>query len=394
MINKLLKTMKTPNLTLALSLLLSFIFLSKPSHQASNPPPPLPNPRLLKAYTALQAWKHVITSDPNNFTANWCGLNVCNYTGVYCAPAPDDPHTVTVSGIDLNHANIVGSLPEELGLLTDLALFHVNSNRFYGTVPYSFRHLHLLHELDISNNQFSGQFPLSVLYLPSLKFLDVRYNNFLGEIPSTLFDLKLDALFVNNNKFQFSLPQNIGNSSLSVIVLANNDLKGCIPSSFANLKDTLDEVILMNSGLRGCLPSNLGLLDKVKVFDISNNDLVGALPESMGGMKSLEQLNVANNKFSGKVPASICSLPKLENFTYSYNYLCTQPPTCMKLQEQDDRKNCIPYGQLQRSPKECAPFYANLVNCDAFGCKPRSPSPPPSHSPPPPPPPHVAYHYR
>ncbi|KAM2086099.1 hypothetical protein ACFX1R_023679 [Malus domestica] len=126
----------------------------------------------------------------------------------------------------------------------------------------------------------------------------------------------------------------------------------------------------MNSGLRGCLPSNLGLLDKVKVFDISNNDLVGALPESTGGMKSLEQLNVANNKFSGKVPASICSLPKLENFTYSYNYFCTQPPTCMKLQEQDDRKNCIPYRQLQRSPKECATFYANLVNCDAFGCKP------------------------
>ncbi|KAL6292051.1 hypothetical protein ACE6H2_000193 [Prunus campanulata] len=364
-----LSKMKNPSLTLSLGAIFSIIFLFKPSHQVSNP-------RLLQAYTALQAWKHVITSDPNNFTANWCGLQVCNYTGVYCAPALDDPHTITVAGIDLNHANIA-------------AIFHINSNRFCGTIPYSFRYLRLLHEFDISNNQFTGQFPSSVLYIPSLKYLDVRYNNFHGEVPSALFNLKLDALFLNNNRFQFSLPQNIGNSSLSVIVLANNDLKGCIPSSLANLKDTLNEVILINSGLRGCLPSNLGLLDKVRVLDISKNKLVGALPESMGGMKNLEQLNVAHNKLSGEVPASICSLPKLENFTYSYNYFCGEPPICIKLPEQDDRKNCIAYRPLQRSPQECATFYAHLVNCDAFGCTPRSP-PPPS---PPPPPPHVASHY-
>nr|POE68583.1 leucine-rich repeat extensin-like protein 6 [Quercus suber] len=172
--------MKTnPLLTLAFWGIFSLIFLSKPSHQASNfppPQPPLPNPRLLKAYTALQAWKHSITSDPKNSTLNWCGPNVCNYTGVTCAPAPDDPHVITVAGIDLNHADIAGTLPEELGLLTDLAFFHINSNRFYGTIPDCFRYLHLLHELDISNNQFSGPFPSVVLYIPSLIFLDIRFN--------------------------------------------------------------------------------------------------------------------------------------------------------------------------------------------------------------------------
>ncbi|KAL4388352.1 hypothetical protein GQ457_09G020080 [Hibiscus cannabinus] len=68
---------------------------------------------------------------------------------VFCAPAPDDPYAITVAGIDINHANIVGYLPYELGILTDLALFHINSNHFYGKVPDIFRKLNLLYELDI-----------------------------------------------------------------------------------------------------------------------------------------------------------------------------------------------------------------------------------------------------
>ncbi|KAK7391072.1 hypothetical protein VNO78_19410 [Psophocarpus tetragonolobus] len=359
-----------------LGILISII---NPSH-TSSPLPPL-NPRLSKAYIALQAWKHRITSDPKNFTSNWCGPHVCNYTGIYCAPAPDDPHIYTVAGVDLNHAAISGSLPQELGLLTDLSLFHINSNRFCGSLPKSFGQLHLLHELDISNNQFSGPFPEVVLCIPSLKYLDIRFNKFHGHVPSRLFDLKLDALFINNNKFNFSLPDNLGNSTVSVIVFANNDLKGCLPSSLAKMKGTLNEIIITNSGLTGCLPSEIGDLDKVTVFDVSFNKLVGELPESLGRMKKLEQLNVAHNMLSGTVPESICMLPRLENFTYSYNYFCTESPLCLKLKDKDDTKNCIPYRPLQRSPHDCAAFYAHPVHCSAFGCV----------SPPPPPPP--AYHH-
>ena len=380
--------MKNPYMSSALWIIFSlFLSFSAPSHQDSYSPPPLPNPRILNAYTALQAWKHVILSDPKNFTSNWCGFDVCNYKGVYCAPAPDDPHITTVAGIDLNHADIAGSLPEELGLLTDLALFHINSNRFCGTLPDSFRHLRLLYELDISNNRFKGQFPSVVLCLPSLKFLDIRYNEFEGDIPTGLFDLKLDAIFVNNNKFKSSLPGNIGNSPVSVIVFANNNLNGCLPSSLSKMAKTLNELIITNAGLKGCLSPEIGLLKNVTVFDVSSNELVGPLPETIGEMKRLEQLNVAHNKLSGEIPETICSLPNLENFTYSYNYFCGEPPTCLKLPANDDKKNCIPDRPMQRSPDECAAFLAQPVDCGAFGCLPRSPPPsPPPPSPPLPPP--------
>ncbi|KAF2290156.1 hypothetical protein GH714_003752 [Hevea brasiliensis] len=279
-------------LTLALWGIL--IFFSKPSYQASySPSPPILNPRLLDAFIALQAWKHSIISDPKNFTSNWYGPNVCNYTGVYCAPAPDDPHTTAVAGIDLNHANISGYLPEKLGLLTDLALFHLNSNRFCGTIPDSFRHLRLLYELDISNNQFSGEFPYIVLYLPSLKFLDIRYNEFHGNVPSKLFDINLDALFINNNKFNSSLPDNFANSPVSVVVLANNNIV-----------------------------SDIGLLNQVKVFDVSFNKLVGTLPDSIGEMKMLEQLNVAHNKLSGEIPERACTnhYDTMEEALHAFNH--------------------------------------------------------------------------
>ncbi|KAF2304520.1 hypothetical protein GH714_032895 [Hevea brasiliensis] len=124
---------------------------------------------------------------------------------------------------------------------------------------------------------------------------------------------------------------------------------------------TLSQILLMNMGLTGCLQSDIGLLNQVKVFDVSFNKLVGTLPDSIGEMKMLEQLNVAHNKLSGEIPESICLLPKLENFTYSYNYFCSEPHVCLKLSAKDDRKNCIPYRPLQRSPEECKAFYAYPV---------------------------------
>lgn len=178
-----------------------------------------PNPRLRNAYIALQAWKQAIFSDPLNLTANWVGSQVCNYEGVFCAPAPDNKTIRTVAGIDLNHGDIAGYLPEELGLLVDLALFHINSNRFCGTVPRKFKDMRLLFELDLSNNRFAGKFPQVVLKLPSLKFLDLRFNEFEGTVPKELFDKDLDAIFINHNRFVFDLPENLGNSPVSVIVL-------------------------------------------------------------------------------------------------------------------------------------------------------------------------------
>ncbi|KAG6530603.1 hypothetical protein ZIOFF_012844 [Zingiber officinale] len=349
-----------------------------PPHDFVHEDPPS-NPRLEKAYVALQAWKHVITEDPTNLTIHWCGPHVCNYTGVFCAAAPDDPDEITVAGIDLNGGQIAGKLPEELGLLADLALLHINSNRFAGGLPDALRKMERLFELDVSNNELEGPFPAVVLDLPALRFLDIRFNRFSGEVPSRVFDLPLDALFLNDNDFSFTFPPNLGNSTVSVLVLANTRIAGCFPTSISAMAGTLTELLLLNASLSSCLPDAIGDLLNLTVLDVGFNALVGHLPASLGQLKKLEQLDVAHNNFSGEVPAAVCELPRLMNFTFSDNYFCGEPEVCSKVQDKDDRENCLPERPKQRPVEECAEFLAKPPPvCDSNGCiKPPS-SPPPA----------------
>lgn len=351
------------------------------------------NPRLKNAYIALQAWKEVILSDPKNVTSNWAGSDVCNYTGVFCWPAPDDPSEQTVAGIDLNHYDISGHLVSELGLLYDLALFHLNSNRFCGMIPQSFVNLKLLFELDLSNNRFAGKFPRLVLQLPSLKYLDLRFNEFEGELPKELFKRQLDAILVNNNMFSSTLPENIGDSPVSVIVLANNEFEGCLPTSIGNMAG-LNELVLTNNGLQSCFPSEIGNLKNLTVLDVSHNQIVGPLPNTIGQLENLEDLNIEHNMLSGMIPRTICSLPSLNNFQYGYNLFTEQAPPCLTLAKFDDSMNCFRERPKQRSRLHCEQLLSRRVNCTKFNCNVSSPPPlvaPPSPklslpSPPPPPP--------
>lgn len=363
-----------------------------------------PNPHLKDAYIALQALKHAILSDPYNMTANWVGPDVCNYNRVFCALAPYDQNLTVVASIDLNHGDIAGYLPEELGLLVDLSVLHVNSNRFCCTLPSKFDQLKLLHELDLSNNKLSGKFPEVLLRLPSLKYLDIRYNEFEGPVPKELFELPLDAIFINSNRFEFEIPDNIGNSPVSVIVLANNKFGGCLPSSIANMSNTLNEIILMNNGLSSCIPSEFRLLKSLTVLDLSYNNLAGPLPDQFGSLEKIEVLNLAHNRLTGSVPDSICSLPKMKELNISYNYLTSESWSCLHLHSYDDGSNCISGRPNQKPEGECKVALSNQVNCDSYNCKKwsevspedryYSPPPPPTsevspedryHSPPPPP---------
>lgn len=360
-------------LLLVLSSAAASVVSGQQPQQQQGPPPAKQtaanNPRLQQAYVALQALKRAITDDPKNLTRGWCGPDVCAYFGVFCAASPDDPHAQTVAGLDLNHGDLAGTFPEELGLLTDLALLHLNSNRFAGTLPESLPKLHRLHELDVSNNRLSGGFPQHILCLPAVRYVDIRFNNLCGPVPPAIFDKPLDALFLNDNHFDFELPETLGNSPASVIVLANLRLRGCIPQSVGRMAGTLNELVVLNAGLRSCIPQEVGWLRELTVLDLSNNQLQGMLPESMAGMHKLQQLDVARNELWGHIPEGVCALPSLRNFTYSYNYFCTEPRRCLDIRRVDDRQNCIAGRPDQRPGDQCLAFlHRPPVRCDDHGC--------------------------
>ena len=337
-----------------------------------NVPFKFPNSRLRKAYIALQAWKKVFYSDPSNFTGNWVGPNVCDYQGVFCSPSLDDPKVTVVSGVDLNHQDIAGYLPVELGLLSDIALFHINSNRFCGIIPKSFAKLTLLYELDLSNNHFVGSFPKVVIEMKALKYLDIRFNDFEGSLPHELFNRAFDALILNNNRFESTIPDTIGNAKASLLVLANNKFSGCIPHTIGNTAGTLDEFMLKGNELGGCMPPEMGLLQNVTVVDVSKNSLVGPIPKFFSDYGKVEALDISDNKFTGFVQDEICKLPNLKSFDFSNNYFKGEGKTCnpeaRKDVEFDDRKNCLPSRPNQRSSKECFPMLSSSVDCEKANC--------------------------
>ncbi|PON65026.1 LRR domain containing protein [Parasponia andersonii] len=342
------------------------------ANNESNPPAPPPtsperlvfaDQRLAVVYPVIQKFKSIITSDPLGVTKSWVGSDVCNYTGFYCESPPNNASAMAVASVDFNGFKLgAPTLDGFLDQLSDLALFHANSNNFAGTISPNVAKLRYLYELDISNNGFSGSFPNAVLGMESLTFLDIRFNFFTGSVPPQIFFMQnLDALFINNNDFMQKLPDNLGTSHILYLTLANNKFIGPIPSTIAKLFSSLTEVLLLNNQLTGCLPYEIGFLKEAIVFDIGNNQLTGPLPSSLACLDKVEQLNFAGNFLYGMVPEVVCVLENLANFSLSDNYFIYVGPVCRGLIESgvlDVRRNCIPGLPNQRSIEECVAFFA------------------------------------
>uniref|UniRef100_A0A1J3CPB5 Cell wall hydroxyproline-rich glycoprotein n=1 Tax=Noccaea caerulescens TaxID=107243 RepID=A0A1J3CPB5_NOCCA len=309
------------------------------------------------AYGALQAWKSAITEDPSGVLKTWNGSDVCSYKGVFCSGQ-------SITAIDLNHANLKGTIVKDLAYLSDLNILHLNSNRFSGQIPDSFRSLDSLQELDLSNNRFSGPFPLVTIYIPNLVYLDLRFNNFTGFVPEALFNKRLDAIFLNNNQFEGEIPRNLGNSPASVINLANNRFSGEIPTSFGLTGSRVREVLLLNNQLTGCIPESVGMFSEIQVFDVSYNSLMGHVPDTISCLSAIEVLNLAHNRFSGEVPDLVCSLRNLLNLTVAFNFFSGISSECSRISFGFDfAGNCIPGRNLQRPQPDCSGYTGGALSC-------------------------------
>ncbi|KAJ3696449.1 hypothetical protein LUZ61_000154 [Rhynchospora tenuis] len=348
---------------------------SSPSSPSSSTPKPsdFPSCFLYKSYFVIQEFKKTITCDPQGITKTWNGTDICGtYCGFYCEAPPgyDNVTGLAVASVDFN-GNALTSAQFDMFVhnLTELALFHANSNNFSGKLPILNGNQYF-YELDLSNNKLAGSFPQNAIQ-PNLTFLDLRFNTYNGCVPPDVFG-KLPfaiAIFLNNNMFSGDLPSNLGYSPVQYLSLANNKFTGPIPSSIGHAKNLL-EVLFLNNTLSGCLPNEVGLLKKLVVFDASLNFITGPIPYSYGCLKNLEQLVLAHNLLYGEVPEVLCKLVytgKL-NLSLSYNYFTSLGPTCWTLIKQgnkrlDVRKNCIPWVPDQRSSEECWWFAKKPKTC-------------------------------
>lgn len=153
-------------------------------------------------------------------------------------------------------------------------------SEWYGvTLDYSQERVQYIH---LSYNNLVGSIPEEIGNLTELYTLDLSGNTLTGEIPSSIGNMHiLGYLYLNNNQLTGSIPQEIGNlSDLRACYIYENQLMGNIPSEFGNLIN-LEYCYLFGNQLTGEVPETLSRLTKLQTMDFSDNMLGGDLPEAV-----------------------------------------------------------------------------------------------------------------
>ncbi len=220
-----------------------------------------------------------LQADSLALVALYYAANGPNWTNTWnLSQAVSTWHGVTLSGdgcsvteLNLNNNQLSGSIPSELGNLSNLTLLHFSGNQLSGNIPSELSNLSNLTGLVLRNNQLDGSIPPALGNLSNLIELSLNDNYLSGNIPPDLGDLSnLLILSLQNNQLSGSIPSALGNlSNLAILILYSNQLSGSIPTELGNLS-SLVNLYLYSNQLSGCYPLSLCSLN-LNSFNFTNN---------------------------------------------------------------------------------------------------------------------------
>jgi Leucine-rich repeat (LRR) protein len=229
--------------------------------------------------------------------------------------------------LSLRENQLSGSIPPELGNLSNLEELCLPSNQLSGSIPPELGNLSNLKELTLANNQLSGSIPPKLQNLTNLRNLSLDQNQLSGSIPPELGNLShLGCLSLEVNQLSGSIPSELGNLSyLMYLNLSSNQLSGSIPPELGNLNDLVYLSLHFNQ-LSGSIPPELGNLKNLWLLCLNSNQLTGCIPSDLGNLSNLNYLTLEKNQLSGSIPPELGNLDKLENLYLSSNQLSGRIP--------------------------------------------------------------------
>ena len=206
----------------------------------------------------------------------------CSWYGVECTGG-------FVTKVGLYSNQLSGSIPTELGNLTNLALLSLNSNQLSGSIPPQLGNLTNLTFLALGSNQLSGSIPPELGNLTNLMFFNLDSNQLSGSIPPQLGSLtNLTFLHLNSNQLSGSIPPELGNlTNLALLYLNSNQLSGSIPPELGNLTN-LGILYLNSNQLAGNIPAEIMNLKSLWEIDICNNNLYTSNPNLRDFLNGLQ----------------------------------------------------------------------------------------------------------
>lgn len=286
--------------------------------------------------------------------------------------------------MNLSANQLTGSIPAELGRLTNLRALHLSLNKLTGQIPPELGNLISLQTLWLTGNLFGGRIPPELGRLANLKELalgatGLNAEKLTGPIPTELGDLtNLEILLLSGNPLSGPIPAGLGMlANLRRLGIDNTNLSGPFPSSFLRLSlqsfrwNTAAESLCApgtaafaewiqgiertegpfcnasdRAALEGLFESAGGTgwadsqgwlsgpalaewrgvqadsLGRVTALDLSDNGLAGRLPGKLGNLDVMTELRIGGNpSLSGTLPLSLARLP-LRVLDYGGTALC------------------------------------------------------------------------
>ncbi len=232
--------------------------------------------------------------------------------------------------LNLENNNLAGTLPLELGHLTEIQQLRLgfNFNALTGPIPAELGQLTQLRMLLLESNALTGKIPKELGNLSQLRWLFLSHNNLSGEIPAELGNLsRLRWLHLHGNNLSGEIPTEFGNLlRLEVLALGQNNLSGPIPPELGNLSRLRSLGLFSLTNLSGPIPPELGNLAQLKRLYLHENELSGPIPAELGNLSRLELLSLYETNLSGPIPPELGQLAQLRELLLSKNNISGSIP--------------------------------------------------------------------
>jgi len=123
--------------------------------------------------------------------------NYSTWPGVTTAP------NGCVTALSLPNNNLTGTLPADIGNLSELQELNLSNNGLTGNLPVALGNLSQLDNLNLSGNAFDGAFPALTIADGTLSNLDIRNNN-LQDFAGFSFSVTAPGGAISDNAFTFA----------------------------------------------------------------------------------------------------------------------------------------------------------------------------------------------
>jgi hypothetical protein len=187
-----------------------------------------------------------------------------------------------LESIDLAHNYVVGEIPTNIGILTKLLQLLLSDNDLVGSIPSEIGRLQQLSKLRLDENQLTGAIPTEIGMLLQISYISASHNLLTGSLPPQIGMLaNAQTMYLNSNRFNSTIPLTVSNmTSLNIFQVGWNLLSGTIPTEIALLKN-VNFLSLERNEITGRIPTHLGLMPILSELYLERTMLSGAIPSEL-----------------------------------------------------------------------------------------------------------------